>query len=203
MSGAAAVPPGCHDAAAMGFASLGRNVRIYAGARIVGCANIRIGDDVVIDDFVLVYATAPVHIGSQVHIASFTSISGGGEVWLDDFCGLSSGVRIVSGSEDFAGGSCLTNPTVPAAYRQVRRAPVRIGAHAIVGANSSVLPGVSVGEGCAVGAQSLVAKDLPPWGVYLGVPARRIGERPSADIHRLAAQLRHDKGPTATWSTPA
>lgn len=178
-----------HDISAMGFKKTGTNVRIYAGARIVGCEHISIGSNVIIDDFVLIYATAPMYIGDHVHVASFVSISGGGEVSLADFSGLSSGVRILAGSEDFLGGG-LTNPTIPARFRKVERASVSLGRHAIVGANTTVLPGVAIGDGCAVGANSLVNKSLPEWGVYFGSPVRRIQDRPSENILRLERELR-------------
>ncbi|WP_462379133.1 acyltransferase [Pseudomonas sp. Marseille-QA0892] len=161
-----------------GFRSVGNNVRIYEGAKIFGREHIYICDNVIIDDFVFIYATAPLFIGSHVHIASFTSITGGGVVILEDFCGLSSGVRITSGSEDFLGGG-LTNPTVPDRFRKVHRAFVHIGRHAIVGANAVILPGVTVAGGCAVGAGSVVSKRLDAWGIYVGAPARRIKSRPS------------------------
>ena len=170
------------------FKRLGNNVKIYPGAKIVGAEHIHIGDNVIIDDFVLIYATAPVYIGSYVHIASFTSIAGGGEVVLDDFSGLASGVRVVSGSEDFLGGG-LTNPTIPPRFRKVTRSSVRVGRHAIVGANATLLPGVMVAECCAVGANTLVSRSLEPWGVYSGVPARRACTRDSAEILRMEAEL--------------
>lgn len=182
-----------HDTAAMGFREVGSNVKIYAGARVVGCEHITIGSNVIIDDFVLIYATQPMRIGAHVHIASFVSITGGGEVLVDDFVGLSSGVRILSGSDDFMGGG-LTGPTIPAEYRKVKRSFVSIGRHAIVGANTTVMPGVSIGEGCAVGANSLVNKSLDPWGLYFGSPVRRIKDRPFDEILRLESELRAQFG---------
>lgn len=177
----------CLDVSRMGFKHVGENVRIFPGAKIIGCEHIHIGSNVIIDDFVMIYATAPMYIGSYVHIASFTSISGGSVV-LEDFAGLSSGVRIVAGSEDFLGGG-LTNPTVPAKYRSVKRSFVHLGRHALIGANSSILPGVHIGEGATVGANSVVGKDLEPWGVYLGAPARRLKARESETILRLEREL--------------
>ena len=169
------------DPATLGLRQLGRNVRIYSGAKIIGAEFITLGDNVIIDDFVMIYATAPTIIGSHVHIASFCSLTGGGELRMGDFSGLSSGVRVVTGSDDFLGGG-LTNPTVPAAFRRVLRSRVDIGRHAIIGANSVLLPGCSIGEGTAVGAGSVVNRDLTPWGICVGSPARRIRERPSEQI---------------------
>lgn len=176
------------DTDKLGFRQCGRNVRIYSGARIIGAEYITLGDNIIIDDFVLIYARAPTIIGSHVHIASFCSITGGGELRLGDFSGLSSGVRVVTGSDDFLGGG-LTNPTVPAEFRKVSREFVHVGRHAIVGSNAVLLPSSSVGEGAAVGAGSLVNRELAPWGIYVGSPARRIRERPSEQILAQEAAL--------------
>jgi acetyltransferase-like isoleucine patch superfamily enzyme len=55
--------------------------------------------------------------------------------------------------------------------------PVRIGADVWLGARAIVLPGVSVGDGAVVGAGAVVTKDVPPYAIVAGVPARKIGER--------------------------
>jgi len=47
----------------------------------------------------------------------------------------------------------------------------------IVGAGSVIFPGVSVAEGCAIGALSLVQESTDPWGIYVGRPAVRVNER--------------------------
>ena len=54
---------------------------------------------------------------------------------------------------------------------------MRLGRHVIVGSGSVVLPGVVIGDGCSVGALSLVTKSLPEWGVYFGAPVRRLRAR--------------------------
>ncbi|RJX80580.1 DapH/DapD/GlmU-related protein [Pseudomonas sp. LS-2] len=174
-----------------GFRALGENVKIYPGAKLYGREFISIGSNVIIDDFVFIYATAPLYIGSYVHISSFCSISGGGAVVLEDFSGLASGVRVVCGSDDFLGES-LTNPTVPAEYRNTKRSFVHVGRHAIVGANAVILPGVTIGEGCAVGAGSVVSKSLEPWGICAGQPARRIRTRPHEVILESERALTRD-----------
>ena len=56
--------------------------------------------------------------------------------------------------------------------------PVRIEKDAYVGSNAVVMPGVTIGEGAVVGASSLVIKDVEPYHVVVGVPARVMGKRP-------------------------
>jgi acetyltransferase-like isoleucine patch superfamily enzyme len=149
-------------------------VRTFEHTKIIGLEHIRFGSPVVVDDFVFIYATNTVSIGNYVHIGAFSSIAGGGPFLMEDFSGLSMGVRIVTGSDDFKGAG-FGNPTVPRRYRNVHVGSIRIGKFAIVGANSVILPDVEIGEGAAVGAGSVVSKSLEPWGIYVG--NRKVGER--------------------------
>ena len=85
----------------------------------------------------------------------------------------------------------MTNPTLPESYRKVDSRRVRIGRHAIIGAGSVILPGVNIGDGSSVGALCLVTRDLEPWGVYVGSPARRVGNR-ARDILELEKQFKSE-----------
>ncbi|WP_347255928.1 acyltransferase [Brachymonas denitrificans] len=159
----------------LGFRSLGRNVRISDKASIYNADQIDIGDNSRIDDFCVI--SGCVTIGSHVHIAPFCLIAGGTEgVILEDFAGLAYGSQVFSQSDDYSGAS-LTNPTVNEKYKNVFRAKVKLGRHVIVGAGSIIFPGVTLEEGCSVGALSLVHKSTTPWGIYVGNPARRIKDR--------------------------
>lgn len=173
------------------FAKVGSDVTIWPLAKIVQPEVISIGDSVIIDDFVFLVGGAGTSIGSFIHIASFTSITGGGKFIMEDFSGLSGGIRVYTGNEDYS-GACLTNPAVPPPYRDPIRSFVQIKKHAIVGANAVVLPGVTIGEGAVVGANSLVTEDCLPWTVYIGSPARVFKERPTAKILELESRLRSE-----------
>lgn len=175
--------------AALGFARIGRHVRISERASIYGPERISIADHARIDDFCVLSAGAGgIEIGSYVHIACFSSLIGSEAIVLRDFAGLSGRVSVYSSSEDYSGES-LTNPTVPDAYRQPVHGRVLLERHAIVGAGSVILPGVTLGLGVSVGALTLVVRDLEAFGVYLGVPARKIGTR-KQDLLQLEAKLR-------------
>lgn len=82
-------------------------------------------------------------------------------------------MSIYSSSDDYK-GEYLTNPTVPEEFTQVDHRPVVLERHVIIGSGSVILPGVTIGEGTAVGALCLVAKDLEPFGIYAGSPLKRV-----------------------------
>ncbi len=180
------------ELASAGFKLIGRNVRIARNCTIIGLENISIGDNVRIDGYSALVAagTGFLNIGSYVHIGGWCYLSAGDGIQMDDFTGLSQGVRIYSRSDDYSGHS-LTNPTVPAKYTNVKSGPVTLGRHVIVGSGSVILPGVEIGEGSAVGALSLVVKSLSPWGVYFGSPARRLKSR-SKRLLELESELRQE-----------
>ena len=149
-------------------------VKTFEFTKIIGVENIRFGKYIIIDDFVLIYAKDPIDIGNHVHIASFVSISGGGALTLGDFSGIASGCRIITGTDDFKNWG-FGNPTVDNAFRNVKTSPISIGRFCIIGANSVILPGVTIGEGTTVAAGSVVSKSLEPWGIYVG--NRKIADR--------------------------
>lgn len=173
------------------FAQVGQDVTIWPVAKIISPEVIALGDSVIIDDFVFIMGGKSTKIGSFVHISSFTSITGGGECIMEDFTTLSSGVRVLTGNDDYLGGS-LTNSTVPHPYRLPTRSFVHIKKHAIIGANSVILPGVVIGEGASIGANSLIKRDCEPWMIYGGSPARAIRPRPKERMLELEAQLRKE-----------
>lgn len=161
----------------MGFAELGTNVLISDKASIYGVSRIKIGNNVRIDDFcVLSAGEGGIEIGSYIHIAVYSSLIGAGKITLADFCNISSKVAIYSSNDDYT-GEFMTNPMVPAEYTNVAHADVYLGKHVIIGSGSVVLPGVTLHEGVAVGALSMISKDCEAFGVYIGTPAKRIKSR--------------------------
>ncbi len=161
----------------MGFANVGTNVLLSDKATYYNCKNIRLGSNIRIDDFcVLSAGIKGIDIGSYVHIAIYSSLIGAGNITLADFSNISSRVAIYSSNDDYS-GAAMTNPTVPAEFTNVHHADVTIGKHVIIGAGSIILPGVNLEEGVAIGALSMVKKDCQAFGVYMGSPAKRIGER--------------------------
>ncbi len=177
---------------ALGFASLGGDVLIHRNAHIVGPGNLSIGSHVRIDGFTtLVCADVGCSIGDHVHVSSYVMLVGAGGFTLEDFCGLSAGVRVFTANDDY-GGEHLTGPTLPARWTSSHKARVTVGRHCVVGANSVILPGVTLGEGAVTGALTLVKTDLEPWTVYVGTPARAVRARSRALLEKEAELRRHE-----------
>ena len=162
---------------AMGFKQIGTNVLISDKCSIYGAENIQINDNVRIDDFCIISASPEgIIIGKYVHIAAYCSLIGKAQIELEDFSGLSSRVSIYSSSDDYS-GSAMTNPCVPEQFTNVHSAPVNIQKHVIVGVGSAILPGVTIGYGSAIGAFSLVSKNVEPMIIASGAPLKILKKR--------------------------
>jgi acetyltransferase-like isoleucine patch superfamily enzyme len=159
----------------MGFAALGREVRISDRASIYGAGQMRIGDYSRVDDFCVL--SGRLDIGRNVHITPLCLVAGGtAGIVMEDFSTLSYRVSVFAQSDDYSGVT-MTNSTVPARFKREKRASVRIGRHVIVGAGAIVCPGVNLAVGTAVGAASLIRSSTAPWTIMAGVPARKIKDR--------------------------
>ena len=144
----------------LGFSSLGENVLVSRKASIYGAGRIVLGANVRIDDFcVLSAGVGGISIGRNVHVVIMSSLIGKAKIEVEDFCNLSSRVSIYSSSDDYS-GEYMTNPTVPEEFTNVDSREVKLERHVIIGSGSVILPGVTIGENTAVGALSLVVKDL-------------------------------------------
>jgi galactoside O-acetyltransferase len=174
----------------LGLASCGTDVLISRHSVIYRADRICVGNHVRIDDFVLLTGgdATEVRIGDHVHIAAHAALYGGGGLVLEDFVGVSAQTAIYSITDDYS-GEVLTNPTVPSRFTRVIRQRVVLRRHVVVGAGSIVLPGVTIGEGSATGAMTLVNRDLDPWGIYVGAPARLLRPR-SRGLLAAEAELR-------------
>ncbi len=159
----------------MGFKSFGENVLISKKASIYGASNMEIGNHVRIDDFC--FLSGKIKIGNYVHVATASMLYGGpAGIELGDFTGVSQRCTLIADSDDYSGES-LTNPMTANEYKTPVQEKIVMEKHSILGASCTVLPGVVVGEGTAVGSMSLINKSLDGWGIYFGVPAKRAGDR--------------------------
>lgn len=154
-------------------------------------------NDVIIGDHVAIdkgfYCTTQLEIGDYVHISAYVTVTGGKEAKLimESFSGFAAGCRIACSSDSYTSGH-LMNPIVPAKYRKVEITTVKMEKFSCLGTNCVVLPGVTIGEGSVVGANSLVTKSTEPWTIYVGTPARAVGVRPKEMCYEFAREMGYD-----------
>jgi galactoside O-acetyltransferase len=169
--------------------SCGSNVIIGRTVRIRYPELVDLGDNVIIDDFT--YVSTAMVLASNTHIAAGCKLIGGRDctVVLGEFSTLSPNVVMAAGSDDYVSG--IATPMVPAAFKgNVQYGGIRLGRHCIIGANSTVLPGVTFAEGACLGAQSLAKSDLLAWQLYGGVPAKRLKGRDREAILALEEKFK-------------
>lgn len=154
----------------LGFKSVGINVLISRYARFYTPETIQIGNNVRIDDFCIL--SGNIEIGSNIHISAFVAIYGKYGVVLEDYSGISPRSTIFSAVDDFS-GNYLIGPIHDTNSIHVTGGMVRLCRYSQLGTNVVVFPDVIIGEGCVVGACSLVRKALEPWGIYWGIPVCR------------------------------
>ncbi len=160
-----------------GFKSIGKNVRISSDVRIYGQANISIGNNVRIDDFAILSAVNGfINIGNYVFIARNSHLSGFLGIEMHDFSSMAANTVIYSASDDYS-GDYLTAQAIPQKYTAHIGGTVIVGKHVIIGSSCTIIGSCNIGEGCSIGAMSLVQKELLPWGVYVGIPCKRLKER--------------------------
>ena len=117
-------------------------------------------------------------IGENVNVCAHTLIEN--DVVIGDNVTIKSGVYIWDGitiEDNVFIGPCVafTNDKKPRSKvypEQFLRTTIKYGAS--IGANATILPGITLGVGCMVGAGSVVTKDVPPYAVVIGNPARII-----------------------------
>lgn len=144
---------------------LGKNTVVRAKTRIINHINVRIGEGCIFQDSVYIRAGArgSVVFGTGCMVNSFCRFFGHGGIEIGNNSQIGPGVTITTTEHDF------TREDFAEAFK-----PVKIGKRVWVGANVTILPGVTIGDNTVVGAGSVVTRDLPPNSVAVGVPAKVI-----------------------------
>ena len=106
-------------------------------------------------------------IGAGSSIGHRAILDGRGSLTIGSNVNVSTGVWVWTMDHD------LRSPTFDS-----RKAAVVIGDFAWLSCRVVVLPGVTIGEGAVVAAGAVVTRDIPPYTIVGGVPAKQIGERP-------------------------
>lgn len=146
-----------HQLALVETAAVGKGTRIWAFAHILPGA--KIGADCNICDHTF--------IENDVTIGDRVTIKCGVQLW--------DGVRLED--DVFVGpNATFTNDKLPrSGVRHKKPAITTVKAGASIGANSTIVPGVTIGFKALVGAGAVVTRDVPPWAIVTGNPARITG----------------------------
>jgi len=133
------------------FAKCGENLFLYHDLTVLYPKNIEIGSNTKINRGVFITAPDKIKIGNDVLIGPYTVIN--------------------SGNHNYS------NPDVPIRLQGHIIKPIVIEDDVWIGANSTILAGVTIGKGAVVGAGAVVTKNINPYTVVGGVPATFIKER--------------------------
>lgn len=117
--------------------------------------------------------TAPegISIGNQVVISNNCVIGGQGGLTVGNYVMIGHNSTIITANH----GTSL--PDIPMIRQPLDTAPIIIQDDVWLGANVVILPGVTIGQGAVVGAGSIVTKDVEPYAIVVGNPAKPIRKR--------------------------
>jgi len=159
---------------AIGFNKVGKNVLISRHASFYNPSEMCIGNNVRIDDFCIL--SGRITIENYVHISAYVALYGNRRIYIKNYSGISAHSVIYTMIDDFS-GKFLIGPMFPEELTNLIGGPVILEEFTQIGASSVVLPNLIIKQGSVVGAMSLVNKTLDEWGIYAGIPAKRIKER--------------------------
>lgn len=170
----------------LGFKKLGDEVLISKNASIYGASNMIIGNHVRIDDFCIL--SGNITIANYVHISAYTALYGKGGIEIGNYCGCSPRSTIFSQTDDFS-GEYMIGPMIPEELTNVKTGKVILEDYAQLGANTVVLPGVTLKEGAVTGSMSLVTKSLDEWTINIGIPCKKMKNR-NTKVKLLSKEIR-------------
>lgn len=173
---------------------------------------IQTGKNVIIEDFVIIDALAQhgVLLGNNVTIAKFATIQCTGVIrslghglivgnnsaigaysFLGAQGGITIGTNVIMGPRVsfHAENHKYADPATPIRLQGETRQGIVVEDDCWIGANSTILDGVRIGQGCVVAAGSVVTKSIPPYSIVAGVPAKIIKQRKNLNDQEEGTEL--------------
>lgn len=123
--------------------------------------------------------SAITHIGSGTRINGKIVIKGHGEAFIGKYCAIGDGVRIITSNHatNYMNLQIALQHKLGVSVPVDNRQGVEIGHNVWVGDASILLPGVKIGNGAVIAAGAVVTKDVPPFAIFGGNPAKKIRYR--------------------------
>ena len=137
-----------------------------------------------------------VHLGNNCYVCSGAMLLAyGGEITLGDFCSINpytvlyghgglqigEGVRIAAHCLIIPANHNIDDPSIPVRKSGLTKKGIRIGNDVWIGARCVILDGVTIGEGAVIAAGAVVNRDVEPFMIVGGVPAKPIRSRKAVD----------------------
>ena len=162
---------------------------------IVKASNIHIGDYTYYDD-----SNDPTQIETRNVLFNYPEYFPD-QLIIGKFCAIAQGVQFMMGAANHRTASISTYPfnvmgglgrekTTPHVSELPLKGDIVIGNDVWIGREAKILPGVKIGDGAIIGAYAVVAKDVEPYSVAVGNPARIVKKRFDDDFIRDLLELR-------------
>jgi acetyltransferase-like isoleucine patch superfamily enzyme len=135
--------------------------------------------------FVTLVKPEKIQIGEGSVVNPDSVIDGTGTVKIGRFCHFARGLTIYSSNHNYK-----SKEYIPYGKDDVLM-PVVIEDFVWIGANVSIVPGVTIGEGAVIGMGSVVVSNVEPLKIYAGNPARQVGERDKGVFQKLKELKRY------------
>ncbi len=131
----------------------------------------RIGKNVEIMERVMIMRPKNVEIGHDVFISKDVKIGGQNGVKIGNYVIIGFNVNLVTANYRYQ------DPSFPIKKQGFYGGPIKIDSDVWIGANAVILPNVTIGRGSVIGSNSVVTKNVDPYTIVAGVPAKVIKHR--------------------------
>jgi galactoside O-acetyltransferase len=174
--------------------SYGENVFIGHSVIFTNPKNVHLGNNVRIDPFSII--TTALRTGDNIQICTHTVLGGGSNhtIVLGDWVFIGYGSKLFCASEDYSGDYGPVNEYW--GNNKIFRGDITFKNYSGIASDVMVMPGVTIPEGCTVGAKSFIYTKniLQPWAVFLGQPVKFFKARNKENV------LKFSKDPNFTKS---
>ncbi|MDP9263151.1 MAG: acyltransferase [Acidobacteriota bacterium] len=155
----------------------GEGVRLMPLAKVANPGVVELDDHCRLRDFVFFWGGKGIKIGKYSDIQPHVVVWGGGELVVGDRVSVGPGTVLLTAVYAIEKGMKMVDGLGEGTSKALYGRLV-IQNDVYIGANCSVMPNITIGEGSVIGAGSFVNKDTEPWGIYVGSPAKKISQRP-------------------------